>query len=218
MIIAIDGPAGSGKTTVSRLLAKHLGISYLDTGSLYRALTLKALEENIDLSDGEALQKLASTMNIKIEGEEVYLDDRKVTIDIRFPLIDRSISQVASHPRVRKVMVRLQRKIAYCKDYVVEGRDITTVVFPHADYKFYLDADFNERLRRRYKELKEKGLCIDWKHLEEQLRKRDEADFTRKVAPLKKAKDAIYIDTTNLTLSEVVDKLLSYIKKKAVFR
>ena len=218
MIIAIDGPAGSGKTTVSRLLAKQLGISYLDTGALYRVLTLKALEENINLNDGETLQKLASAMNVKIEGERIYLDDREVTIEIRAPLIDKNISQVASHPQVREVMVNLQRKIAYCKDYVVEGRDITTVVFPHADYKFYLDADFNERLQRRYKELKEKGLSVSWEHLEEQLRKRDEADFTRKVAPLKKAEDAIYIDTTNLTLSEVVNKLLSYIKKKTIFR
>ncbi|RKY46216.1 MAG: (d)CMP kinase [Candidatus Omnitrophota bacterium] len=218
MIIAIDGPAGSGKTTVSRLLAKQLGISYLDTGALYRVLTLKALEENINLNDGETLQKLASTMNVKIEGERIYLDDREVTVEIRTPLIDKNISQVASHPQVREVMVNLQRKITYCKDYVVEGRDITTVVFPHADYKFYLDADFNERLQRRYKELKEKGLSVSWEHLEEQLRKRDEADFTRKVAPLKKAEDAIYIDTTNLTLSEVVNKLLSYIKKKTIFR
>ncbi|RKY39107.1 MAG: (d)CMP kinase, partial [Candidatus Omnitrophota bacterium] len=151
MIIAIDGPAGSGKTTVSRLLAKQLGISYLDTGALYRVLTLKALEENINLNDGETLQKLASTMNVKIEGERIYLDDREVTVEIRTPLIDKNISQVASHPQVREVMVNLQRKITYCKDYVVEGRDITTVVFPHADYKFYLDADFNERLQRRYK-------------------------------------------------------------------
>ncbi len=218
MIIAIDGPAGSGKTTVSRLLAKQLGISYLDTGALYRVLTLKALEENINLNDGETLQKLASTMNVKIEGERIYLDDREVTVEIRTPLIDKNISQVASHPQVREVMVNLQRKITYCKDYVVEGRDITTVVFPHADYKFYLDADFNERLQRRYKELKEKGLSVSWEHLEEQLRKRDEADFTRKVAPLRKAEDAIYIDTTNLTLSEVVNKLLSYIKKKTIFR
>jgi cytidylate kinase len=213
MIIAIDGPAGSGKTTIAKLLAKKLGILYLDTGATYRALTLKALENKLDLKDEHALENLAKNLNLKLENKTVYLDAVDVSEKIRAPLIDKNISLVVKHPAVRKVMVLLQRKIARGRDYVVEGRDITTVVFPKAEFKFYLDADANIRSQRRFKELEAKGMTLDFKEVNSDLSKRDEADKNRKVGALTLAKDAIYIDTTKLNIEQVSELILSYINK-----
>ncbi len=209
MIIAIDGPAGSGKTTVAKRLAKRLNIFYLDTGATYRALTWKALKENVDLDDEDKLEGLAKDLKISFDfdKERVYLDDEDVTAEIRTPLVDRNISKVASKPKVRKILVELQRNLARCNDFVVEGRDTTTVVFPRADFKFYLDADFVVRAQRRFKELKERGISITFEDVKRDLEKRDRADLTRKVGPLKRAKDAIYIDSTELSIEEVVEKL-----------
>lgn len=212
MIIAIDGPAGSGKTTISRLLARKLNVSYLDTGATYRVLTLKALRENIDLDDYEKVKTLAETLDIRMEKNKVYLDGEEVSEEIRVPLIDKNISKIAANPMARKVLVNIQRKMAESGDFVAEGRDVTTVVFPGAKFKFYMDAFYFERVKRRHKELKEKEVNISLEELTEQVRKRDESDFTRKNSPLKKAADAVYVDTTNLTLEQVVDKLLSYIE------
>ena len=216
MIIAIDGPAGAGKTTVARLLAKKLNIFYLDTGATYRALTFKALEEKIDLDDEEALENLAKNLNLRFDFSQgkVFLDGEDVTDKIRQPIIDKNISKVAEKPKVRKVLVELQRKIAQDKDFVVEGRDTTTVVFPNAQFKFFLDADFYVRLKRRFKELKEKGLNISFSEVEKDLKRRDKADLERKVGPLRKAEDAIYIDTTDLSLEEVIEKIIKIIYGK----
>lgn len=216
MIIAIDGPAGAGKTTVARLLAKKLNIFYLDTGATYRALTFKALEEKIDLDDEEALENLAKNLNLRFDFSQgkVFLDGKDITDKIRQPVIDKNISKVAEKPKVRKVLVELQRKIAQDKDFVVEGRDTTTVVFPHAQFKFFLDADFYVRLKRRFKELKEKGLNISFSEVERDLKRRDKADLERKVGPLRKAEDAIYIDTTDLSLEEVIEKIIKIIYGK----
>ncbi len=212
MIIAIDGPAGSGKTTVSRLLAKQLGIGYLDTGATYRALTLKSLDEGVDLNDGEIISSLARKMSLRLEKGKVFLDGQDVTESIRTPLIDRNISLVVSHQQVRESMVELQRRLAEGGDYVVEGRDIGTVVFPDADFKFYLDADVSERARRRFNELKAKGIDLDFNEVLVQLKRRDQADLTRKVGPLRKAEDAIYIDTTGMSINEVVNCLVNRVK------
>jgi len=213
MIIAIDGPAGAGKTTVARLLAKKLNIFYLDTGATYRALTFKALKEKIDLDDEKVLENLAKNLNLRFDFSQgkVFLDGEDITDKIRQPIIDKNISKVAEKPKVREVLVELQRKIAQNKDFVVEGRDTTTVVFPHAQFKFFLDADFYVRLERRFKELKNKGIDISFSEVEKDLKRRDKADLERKVGPLKKAEDAIYIDTTDLSLEEVIEKITKII-------
>jgi len=214
MVVAIDGPAGSGKTTVAKLLAKKLNFFYLDTGATYRTLTLKVLREGVNLEDKERIEQLAQGLKMKIEEEKVYLDGEDVSHQIRTPLINKTISLIACLPGVRKVMVNTQRRIVGDKDAVVEGRDITTVVFPFAEVKFYLTADFEERVKRRYRELKDKGINLDLEEVKEEMRNRDEADLKREIGGLKIAEDAIYIDTTNLTIEEVRDKLFLIVQEK----
>jgi cytidylate kinase len=213
MIIAMDGPAGSGKTTVAKLLADKLKFSYLDTGATYRALTLAALEKNIYVEDEKSLTELAQSLKIRFEGRKVFLGARDVSLDIRTPQIDKNISPVVKHPKVREVMVAMQREIAKTGDFVAEGRDVTTVVFPNADYKFYVDADFELRAKRRFKEFQQKGIAITFDQVKEDLASRDKADFTRTVGPLKKSSDAIFLDTTALTIIEVVEKIAGYIRR-----
>ena len=212
MIVAIDGPAGSGKTTIARTLANKLGILYLDTGATYRVLTLRALEERIDLNDEDKLAQLAKSLNITLDGRRVLIDGSDVTNKIRDPIIDKSISTPVSFNKVRKEMVCIQRKMVKGKDAVVEGRDITTVVFPNAKYKFYLDADIKERAKRRYEELLRKGKATTPQEVEKHMRARDNYDINRRFGPLKKAPDAILVDTTNLSPASVLELIISYIK------
>lgn len=212
MIIGIDGPAGSGKTTVAKLLAKRLNIFYLDTGAMYRALTLKAIGKKINLTDKRALVELAKGLNLEFKESRVYLDGLDVSDQIRTPLIDKNISPVVAQPEVRSVMVELQRKIVEKGDFIVEGRDITTVVFPEAKYKFYLDASPSTRAKRRFKELSEKGMKVNFQEVDEGLKRRDNADMTRKVSPLKLSEDAICIDTTNLTILQTAAEIIKHIK------
>ncbi len=216
MIIAIDGPAGAGKSTVAKLLARKLKFLYIDTGAMYRALTLKALEEKIDIKDTDAIIKLAHSSAISLlnnpDGSlKVLLDGRDVSSAIRQPAITQFVSDVAKIKEVRSVMVDLQRKLGNQGDAVLDGRDIGTVVFPDADKKFYVDADFKERVSRRHKESVGLGQIVTSEEVSADLSNRDNIDSNRKVAPLKKADDAIYIDTTNLTIEEVVNKLLSFV-------
>ena len=211
MIIGIDGPAGSGKTTVAKLLAKKLGIFYLDTGAMYRALTLKAIEKKIDLSDQDALKEIAEELNLEFKEDKVYLDCLDVSDQIRTPLIDKSISPVVALPEVRAVMVKLQRNMVAKGDFVVEGRDITTVVFPDAKYKFYLDASPEIRAKRRFKELSQKGIDVNFQELDQDLKRRDNSDKTREISPLRVSEDAIVIDTTNFTILETAEEILKHI-------
>ncbi len=218
MVVAIDGPAGSGKSTIGRLIANKLKFIYLDTGAMYRALTLAAMERGFGLRDEDALINLIRHIKIDLKNDKknnlrVLLNGEDVTEKIRTPRVTARVFHVARPADVRKEMVRLQRRIAGGKNAVVEGRDIGTVVFPKAGRKFYLDADYRERAKRRHRQLREKGIVPPGlKKVEQEILKRDNYDVTREIAPLRLAKDAIYINTTNLNISGVVDKVLSYIK------
>jgi len=218
MIIAIDGPAGSGKSTVSKILAKRLKLVYLDTGAMYRALTLKALRIKMNLEDRTALEFLARSTDIDLceaDGHlKVIMDGEDVAGLIRTPELTNNVKYVARVPGVRSEMVKVQREIGARSGAVLEGRDIGTVVFPDADYKFYLDADVAERAGRRYKELKESGQDVDLEDIKKDVILRDESDMNRSVGALKKAPGAISIDTTKLSIDEVVARLLSFIANK----
>jgi len=199
MIVAIDGPAGAGKSTVARTLATRLGFRYLDTGAMYRALTWLALTEDVSLEDGEALGELARREPVSFENDRVFIHGEDVTEEIRLPRIDRVVSSVARHPDVREVMRERQRELGSHGDAVIEGRDIGTVVCPDADAKVYLVADAAERARRRVvdrPEIGEEALATD-------LRLRDERD----AAQMQAAPDAQEIDTTELSIEEVVDRI-----------
>jgi cytidylate kinase len=207
MIVAIDGPAGAGKSTVARGLAARLGFRYLDTGAMYRALTRLALQEGVDLEDGAALGALAERARISFDGDRILIRDQDVTDAIRLPEIDRVVSTVARHPEVRAVMRERQRELAQQGDAVIEGRDIGTVVCPDAELKVYLVADADERARRRVAERPEIGAQA----LATDLRLRDE----RVAAQMQAAEDAEEIDTTDLSAEEVVDRIERLVETRA---
>lgn len=216
MIIAIDGPAGAGKSTVAKIIAKKLGFLYIDTGAMYRALTLKAIENKLDINDTEGLVRMAKDTRIYLSNNrdgslKILLDGREVSRDIRQPRITRFVSDIAKLKGIRQVMVGLQRKLGSQGNAVLDGRDIGTVVFPEADKKFYIDAAFDERVRRRHKELLGLGQKINSSEVEDDLHNRDTIDSTREVGPLKKAQDAIYVDTTNLDIDQAVEKVYGQI-------
>ena len=217
-VVAIDGPAGSGKSTVAREIARRLGFFYIDTGAMYRALTLKALRLGIDLGDKKALVELSGNTEIELDESgaslKVRLDGKDVTEDIRTMEVTTSVKYLASIGRVRENMVKLQRKLASLKSgAVLEGRDIGTVVFPDAAHKFYLDASVETRVKRRFDELKEKGMEVLLSEIEDDVKSRDTTDMTRKVGPLKKAEGAGVIDTTGMTAIQVVERILRLLPK-----
>ena len=213
MIIAIDGPAGSGKSTIAKLIADDLGFVYLDTGAMYRLVTLKALNDGI-LGNLEKIEEMLNNLNIDIRGNRFYLDDIDVSEEIRKPVVSGNVSDIAAIREVREKMVDLQRKLSKSKSVILDGRDIGTVVFPNADVKIFLVADAKERANRRYKELIEKGENVRIEEIYENILKRDEIDSTRKESPLKKAEDAIEVDTTSKNIEEVKNEILKIIKKK----
>lgn len=216
LVVAIDGPAGSGKSTVSKRIANALGVLYIDTGAMYRVVTLKAIRKGINLEDEKALTELARSTKIDLDEKDgkprVYLDGEDVASLIRTPELTSKVKYIARVPGVRQEMVNLQRSIGKKHGAVLEGRDIGTVVFPDADYKFYLDASVEERALRRHKELKELSQEVTVGGIKKDIVERDSSDMKRSVGALKKAEDAIFIDTTKLTIDGVVEKILSFIK------
>ena len=212
MIIAIDGPAGSGKSTIAKLIAEDLELVYLDTGAMYRLVTLKALNEGI-LGDFEKIKKMLNNLNIDIKENGFYLDNVDVSDEIRKPIVSENVSDIAAIREVREKMVDLQRKFSESKNVILDGRDIGTVVFPNANVKIFLVADAKERANRRYKELVKKGENVKIEEIYENILKRDEIDSTRKESPLKKAEDAIEVDTTSKNIEEVKKEILNIYSK-----
>ena len=213
MIIAIDGPAGSGKSTIAKLIAEDLGLVYLDTGAMYRLVTLKALNDGI-LGNLDKIIKMLDDLRIDIKKNGFYLDDTNVSEEIRKPVVSENVSDIAAIREVREKMVDLQRKFSESKNVILDGRDIGTVVFPNADVKIFLVADAKERTNRRYKELVAKGENVRIEEIYENILKRDEIDSTRKESPLKKADNAIEVDTTSKNIEEVKNEILNIIRKK----
>lgn len=212
--IAIDGPAGAGKSTVAKLVAKSLGYLYIDTGAMYRAVTLKALRDGVDLADHEKLGRLVSAVLISLKvgsngNLTVLLDGEDVTEEIRLPVVSNSVSLVAKVPAVRRKMIELQKDLARGGGVVMEGRDIGKAVLPDARVKIYLTAAPGERARRRWKELATKGIRVDQRQLEEEICNRDFIDTSREMDPLAPAADAVIIDSTSYTVDGVVDLIVA---------
>ena len=216
-IIAIDGPAGSGKSTVAKEVAKRLGFLYVDTGAMYRALTLKAINKGLNLKDEKALIALSENMDIELKtldgSLKVYLDKHDVTDEIRSMKVTTSVKHLASLSGVRINMVELQRRLSRkaASGAALEGRDIGTVVFPDALHKFYLDATVETRVGRRFDELKEKGVSVSREEIKDDVMTRDKTDMTRLAGPLKKAADAVVIDTTGMAVNEVVERIIKLV-------
>ncbi len=222
MKIAIDGPAGSGKSTVGAALAKRLHYLYFDTGVMYRAVTLAALQRNIAIKDEVAVSELAEHINITVtppdqdDGRQytVWLDETDVTWDIRSSAVDNNVSIPSSYPEVRAAMVRQQRRVAEPGNVVMVGRDIGTVVLPDADLKIYLIATAEERARRRFEELQKREQSADYSGILSAIQRRDEVDSSRKASPLKPAADAIILDCTHLSPEETIEKTLALVLEK----
>jgi cytidylate kinase len=218
VVVAIDGPAGSGKTTVARMVAKELGYILVDTGAIYRCLALLARREGVSDSVGKGLRLLAEGMNIRFEeGQEkqrVWLNDEEVTEEIREPEISSGASRVSVHPEVREALLGIQRKLGSQGGVVMEGRDIGTVVFPDALAKFFLKAPDEVRAKRRYDELVAKGMSVDLDQVLVEVKKRDDRDQSRSVAPLVAADDAKIIETGPLTIEQVVAQVVQTVKQK----
>lgn len=212
MIVTIDGPAGSGKSTVARLLADRLKMRFLDTGAMYRAIGLAVLQAAADENDVLAVQKIVSTSGITFDGERLLLNGQDVTSEIRSPEVTAVSSIIASNPCVRERLVELQRQIGDKGNMVTEGRDQGTVVFPDARHKFFVTADLEARARRRQRELAHKGVNLPLTVVMDQLRQRDERDEHRTHAPMKPADDALVVDTSQLTIAQVVDALTKRIE------
>ena len=216
-VIAIDGPAGSGKSTTAKILSQKLHFFYLDTGAMYRALTWKAIRLNLDVANAKLMQKLALKTKIDFKyyrgKNRIFLDGRDVTNKINSSEVNKLVSVLSRHKEVRKIMVRKQRAFAKNRSIVIEGRDTTTVVFPKADLKIFLKADLDTRAVRKYKQLKQKTRTT-LKEQAQLIRLRDKLDQSRKASPLKISPDAIIIDTTNLTISEQVNRILKIFRKK----
>jgi len=217
IIIAIDGPAASGKSTTAREVAKRLGYLYIDTGAMYRALTLEVLNKDIAVSDEETIVQLAGDIEIKLtagDGEPLtFLNGVDVSEEIRLPKVTKVISTISAYKEIRHIMKVKQRELAKHGGVVMDGRDIGTVVLPHADVKIYMQASVEERTRRRVKELMAKGIEVDPDKIKKEIIRRDALDSSRDIAPLKPAADAYIIDTSNMSINHQVNKVLKIIKK-----
>lgn len=215
-IVAIDGPAGSGKGTITKLVGEKLGLVNIDTGATFRCVTLAMLQQNISTNEEEKIKKLLENIKIEFKKENniqmVLLNGQDVTKKIREKEVNNFVSQVSTLKIVREKLLNLQRKIAEGKDVIMEGRDIGTTVFPNANVKIYLDATPEERAKRRVLQNQEKGISTSYEEALENVKSRDKMDSERELAPLRQAEDAIYVDSTNLTIDEVVQKIIEIIE------
>ena len=218
MIIAIDGPAGSGKSTVAKFIAKRLNYRYIDTGSMYRAVAWSAEKKEIDLSDENAVGQWVTQLKIEFvadpAGQQVKVNGENATGLLKNEVVGRGAAKVAAQKRVREILVAKQQEIGESGNVVMDGRDIGTQVFPNAELKFFMDADAEERGKRRYLELKEKNLDVDLENIIAEIKQRDHEDRTRAISPLCPAEDAIKIDTTKFAIEEVIDKVMEQINLK----
>jgi cytidylate kinase len=222
LIITIDGPAGAGKSTVAKIVAQKLNFSYLDSGAIYRTLTLACLQNNVNLEDEEMILKLLDKVELSfnevVEGErrifKCYLNGKDVTEDIRLPEVSKAVSIVARHSRVRERLLFYQKKFAENRNVVCDGRDMGTIVFKTADYKFFLTASPEVRAKRRYQELKSLGVEVDYEEVYQNIVFRDATDSNREASPLKPAPEALIIDTTNIDPETVAKKIISVIKER----
>ena len=219
MIVAIDGPAGSGNGTVTKEIAKRMGLINLDTGATYRCVALASLKHGIKLEEEDKIVSLIDDLDIEFKYDKddfirVFLNGEEVTSEIRSFEVNKIVSPISSIVRVRLKMVDLQRKMAEGKDVIMEGRDIGTYVFPNADVKIYLDADIEERAKRRFKENKEKGLDVTFEEVLENIKKRDENDKHKEIGSLKIAEDAVIVDSTKLSINKMADAVEKIILEK----
>lgn len=214
--IALDGPAGAGKSTIAKQLAAHLDYVYIDTGAMYRAVTLAALEQGIDLEDGQQLGELMTSLDIRLtpgeNGQRVFIGEREVTESIRSSEVTNNVSFVAKHAQVRSALVEMQRRLAESGGIVMDGRDIGTVVLPDAELKVFMTATVEERASRRHRENVSRGMDSDLEALQAEIALRDKRDSEREVSPLRQADDAIYLDTTVMSIDQVVLRLTELVE------
>ena len=211
-IIAIDGPSGSGKGTIAKEVANRLGYTYIDTGAMYRCVALKSLRENLKESDEDKIVDLLKNMNIKLTNDgKVYMDDEDVSEEIRTMEVSARVSKISSIIKLREIMREKQRELASNNNVVMEGRDITTEVFPNAEYKFYLDASVEERARRRQLQNTEKGIKSTYEEVKKAIIERDYDDMHRPVGSLTRTDDQVYIDSSDMKIEEVIDKILNVV-------
>ena len=213
LVIAIDGPAGAGKSTISKLIAKNLGINYIDTGAMYRAITYKGLKSGIDINDRQKVVDLCSRTEVDFVDNSIYLDGVRLGEEIRTLEVSSKVSDVAKIPQVREFLLEKQREIGKRSDVILDGRDVGTHIFPDTKYKFFLNASAQERGRRRYQELVDKGQTVILEDIIEDIKKRDYIDSTREVAPLVKADDAIEVDSTSMTIDQVVTYISDMVRR-----
>ena len=218
LVIAIDGPAGAGKSTIAKLVAARLGYVYVDTGSMYRAIAWKVLEENVSVDDESAVTDMAKSINIELKNKKDYgqvmVNSIDVTDAIREPGVTKIVSKIAGYQGVRDALLSLQRNMATAGGVVMDGRDIGSFVLPQADVKIFLTASIEARARRRWLEMKAQGYAMEFKTVMQDMEMRDKADFTRKIAPLVVAENAVLIDSTDLTIESTVDAILNLCKEK----
>ncbi|MDR0879714.1 MAG: (d)CMP kinase [Clostridioides sp.] len=212
VLIAVDGPAGAGKSTIAKIVAQKLNINYIDTGAMYRAVTYKCLQNGVDIEDEGAVVQVAKNTDIDFKDNNIYLDGNIINEEIRTVDVSNKVSKVSKIGEVREILVDVQRKIGSMTSAILDGRDIGSIVFPNAEFKFYLIASPEERGLRRFKEMKEKGYEVDLSKIVDDIVARDEMDMNREHAPLVRAHDAVEIDTTGKSIDEVVCEVVSHIQ------